>query len=69
VWDFNVLCSISIDNDIAGEASPTFDLNITQPRQAEEDIILPNSRLIDFAVQGDAILLTDSKRGVVWRME
>ena len=73
VWDFNVLRRISVINGmagecitIAGEASPTFDLEISRTRQAAEDIILPNSMLMDFAVIEDGILLTDPKRGVIW---
>jgi len=76
VWDFNVLRRISIVNGVAGEcitvageASPTFNLEIVQPRQAAEDIILPNSRLMDFAVKDSDVLLTDPKRGVMWWVE
>ena len=75
VWDFNVLRRISIMNGVAtecititGEASPTFDLDITQITQAAEDIILPNSMLIDFTVNSNGILITDPKRGVIWRV-
>jgi len=73
VWDFNVLRRISVVDGVAaecitvaGEASPTFELEITQTIEAAQDIILPNSRLTDFAVKGDGILLTDPKRGVIW---
>ena len=76
VWDFNVLRRISIVGGvaaecitIAGEASPTFDLDITQTKQAAEEIILPNSRLMDFAVKDNGVLLTDPKRGVIWWVE
>jgi serine/threonine protein kinase len=76
VWDFNVLRRISIEGGVAaesitlaGEASPTFDLDIAQARQAAEDIILPNSRLTDFVILENGVLLTDPKRGVIWRAE
>ena len=76
VWDFNVLRRISIADGvaaecitIAGAARPTFDLDITQTTQAAEEIILPNSRLMDFAVNNNGVLLTDPKRGVIWWVE
>ena len=76
VWDFNVLRRISIVDGIAvecitiaGEASPEFDMEITKRRIAAEDIILPNSMLMDFAVDGGKVLVTDPKRGVVWEVE
>ena len=73
VWDFNVLRRINIIDSIAaecitivGEVNPTFDLEIAETRVAAEDIVLPNSRLMDFAVVGDGVLITDPKRGVIW---
>ena len=60
VWDFNVLRRISIVDGvaaecitIAGEASPTFDMEIASAGEAAEDAILPNSVLMDFAVGGE----------------
>ena len=75
VWDFNVLRRITVADGmaeecitVAGEASPVFDMEISRTRQAAEDIILPNSRLMDFVDTEDGILLTDPKRGVIWRV-
>jgi len=76
VWDFNTLRRITVKDSVAsecitvaGEASPTFELDISETQQPSEDIILPNSNLMDFAVKDDGILLTDPKRGVIWRVE
>lgn len=76
VWDFNTLRRISIKDGtasecitIAGEASPTFNIDISETQQLSEDIILPNSKLMDFAVINNGILLTDPKRGVMWWVE
>ncbi len=73
VWDFNVLRRISIRDGVAvecitlaGEASPIFDFEIAETQQVTQDIILPNSKLMDFAVKDSSILLTDPKRGVLW---
>ncbi len=74
IWDFNVLRKLSIENNVAlncitvaGEASPEFNMDIS-PAKAE-DIVLPNSKLMDFAVLDNSILITDPKRGIVWEME
>lgn len=76
VWDFNVLRRISIKEGIvvdcitmAGEVSPIFELGITETKQSAEEIVLPNSKLMDFAIKDEGILLTDPKRGVVWRIK
>lgn len=76
IWDYNTLRRISIKDGvasdcitIAGEASPNFNLDIKNNQQAAEEIILPNSRQTDFAVKGKGIILTDPKRGVMWRVE
>lgn len=76
VWDFNTLRRLDIKDGIAGEcitiageASPEFDMKVPEGKQNAEEIILPNSKLIDFAVYEESILLTDSKRGVLWRVE
>ena len=76
VWDFNTLRRIEVVNGVAGacitlagEASPEFSLELSATRQAAGSAILPNSRLMDFALFKDVILLTDPKRGVVWRVE
>jgi hypothetical protein len=76
VWDFNVLRKIAVKDGVAGEcttvageASPVFDMDVTQTSQAAEEIILPNSKLTDFAVKDGKILITDPKRGVIWQTE
>lgn len=76
VWDFNILRRISIKEGvavdcitIAGEASPTFELDIVETEQSAEEIVLPNSKLMDFIMIDKSILLTDSKRGVIWRIK
>lgn len=76
VWDFNVLRRISVMENVAiecitivGEASPVFEWNIKQSTQMAESIILPNSKLMDFAVLDNFILLTDPKRGFIWHIE
>jgi hypothetical protein len=76
VWDFNVLRKITIKDGIvaecitlAGEASPDFDLENIENEYNAEDVILPNSRLCDFAVVNGGVLLTDPKRGVIWKVE
>jgi len=76
VWDYNVLRRISDYNGvagecitIAGEANPTFDLDVIKAKQKAEDIVLPNSELMDFVAKENNILLTDPKRGVVWSVE
>ena len=75
VWDFNVLRRISIVDGvayecitIAGEVSASYDMEIEQTGYEAESIVLPNSRLMDFLVTGDGILITDPKRGVIWRI-
>jgi hypothetical protein len=76
VWDFNVLRQVFVRDQaaaealtLAGEASPEFDQEIADPRQAAEAVILPDSVLADFAVTGDGrVLLTDPKRGVIWEV-
>lgn len=75
VWDFNVLRCIRIEDGVAGEAftlagsaSPTFDMEFVDI-QAADEITLPNSKLMDFIVISDEVLLTDPKRGVIWGVE
>ena len=76
VWDFSAIRRISIKNGVAadcisivGEANPTFNLEITETQQNAEEIILPNSKHMDFVINNNGILLTDSKRGVIWWAE
>ncbi|MCL2015785.1 MAG: protein kinase [Defluviitaleaceae bacterium] len=77
IWDFNVLRKISFSEtngavtaavSLIGRASPTYDFEIMYTTQSAEEIILPHSELMDFAVFGENIILTDPKRGVVWHM-
>jgi hypothetical protein len=76
VWDFNTLRRIEAVNGVAGEcitiagmASPDFKLELDAGVDAAEDVILPFGSLMDFTVIGNGILLTDHKRGAVWRVE
>ena len=76
VWDFNVMRRVAVSDGfadecitIAGEASPTFDLDVWDDALLAEDIIFPNSMLMDFAVTEDGVLITDPKRGLVWLVE
>lgn len=75
VWDFNTLRQISIKDGaageaitVAGEASPDFEMELPKGRQNAESIILPNSKLMDFSVSENGILITDPKRGVIWQI-
>jgi hypothetical protein len=76
VWDFNVLRRLEAQEGLAGtcitlagEASPDFAPEPGAGKQAAESAILPHSKLTDFALQDGNILLTDPKRGVIWRLE
>jgi len=75
VWDFNTLRRVAARNGISGDAvtiagiaSPTYDRESNDVTFAAEDIILPHGRLMDFTVTDDGILITDHKRGVIWRV-
>lgn len=75
VWDFNTLRRIEAKNGIAGEcvtlagmASPDFKMQDYENRSAAEDSILTYGALTDFALTENAFLLTDHKRGVVWKI-
>ncbi|MCL2157878.1 MAG: serine/threonine protein kinase [Oscillospiraceae bacterium] len=75
VWDFNVLRTIEIADGaavscftLAGEASPTAELEDFKREYAAFDIILPNSQFADFAIVGEEIILTDPKRGAIWKI-
>jgi len=75
VWDFNTLRRIQAQGDVAGEAitiagiaSPVYDRELSHTTYNAEDIILPHGRMMDFVVMDDGILITDHKRGVVWRI-
>jgi hypothetical protein len=74
VWDFNTLRRISIENgvvrealSVVGLASPVYNLNGFPVSQPAEQIILPYSYLTDFVHTPEGILITDPKRGVIWR--
>jgi hypothetical protein len=76
VWDFNVLRRITLVEGIAqetitlaGVASPDFLHEINGAVQQGENVIFPNSQLMDFTFIDDGILLTDPKRGVIWRFQ
>jgi len=76
VWDFNTLRRIGAVRGVAGEcitlagmAGPDFDMALDGRRKAAEDVLLPFGSLMDFAVTGKGILLTDPKRGVIWSID
>ena len=78
VWDFNVLRKIIIDTEngaavgcitLAGEASPEFDLENIKKEYKAEDVILAHGEYVDFLVNGDSVLLTDMKRGLIWEIK
>ena len=73
VWDFNTLRRIEAVRGVAGDcitiaglASPDFDMEFDDRRVASEDVVLPFGSLMDFAVAGRGVLITDPKRGVIW---
>jgi len=75
VWDFNVLRKIILEDgavveaiSIAGVASPEFSLEHRSEYTAES-IVLPFSLLTDFLIKDEGILITDPRRGVIWRFE
>lgn len=76
VWDFNTLRRIEANEHVAGEAltivgiaSPEYTRDPSGTHFPAEDITLPHGRLMDFAVTTHEILITDHKRGIVWRVD
>ena len=76
VWDFNVLRAIKIENGIlsdcmtlAGEASPECDLEAAEKEYDAKSVIFPGSYYTDFALMGDSVILTDPKRGLIWKID
>ena len=74
IWDFNVLRKLRLENgaaletiSIAGAVSPVYDLEFRAIQEPAERIVLPYSRLMDFVILEDSVLLTDPKRGVIWK--
>ncbi|MCL1877676.1 MAG: hypothetical protein FWF80_02345, partial [Defluviitaleaceae bacterium] len=80
VWDFNVLRRIDVQyglarevRTIAGAASPIYAMEFAES-EAAEIFIFPHSVLADFVLANEfgddgTILVSDSKRGVVWAVE
>ena len=75
IWDFNTLRRLEAQRGIAGMcitlagmADPNFDMENYETRLPAEDAVLPFSNLMDFAVTDSGILLTDPKRGIIWRI-
>ena len=75
VWDFNVLRIIKVENNtaidcmtLAGEASPECDLENIQSEYDAESVIFPGAYFTDFAISGESIILTDPKRGLIWKI-
>jgi len=76
VWDFNTLrrmptlgSAVAQATTIVGIASPQYNQELTDTVYQAENIILPHGRLMDFAITDYGILITDHKRGVVWRVD
>jgi hypothetical protein len=74
IWDFNTLRRLQIIDGAAGEcetflgvASPVFERILPEGLIKAENIILPYGKMTDFAVGDNGILITDPKRGVIWR--
>jgi len=75
VWDFNTLRRIQAIEGIAGEAitvagiaSPVYERDLGITAHNAEDIILPHGRMMDIVVTDNGVLVTDHKRGVIWRV-
>ncbi|MCL2188198.1 MAG: serine/threonine-protein kinase [Defluviitaleaceae bacterium] len=73
LWDFNVLRRLSLANGIvreaitlAGMASPVYSMDFEDRTQAEHTI-LPHSHLTEFLHTHEGILISDPKRGVLWK--
>ena len=77
IWDFNVLRKLRLEDgraleavSLAGAVSPVYDIEFKSGREPAERIIFPYSRLMDFIVlNGEEVLLTDPKRGVIWKQK
>jgi hypothetical protein len=75
IWDFNTLRRINAKGGVAGEcetlagvASP--DASLEPPEAtAAEDAVLPHSIFADFVSIDGGALITDPKRGMIWRLK
>ena len=75
VWDFNVLRMIKVENNaaadcisIAGEASPEYETENIEREYEAHLAIFPEGYYTDFAVLDHGIILTDPKRGLIWKI-
>ena len=75
VWDFNVLRTIKMENGaahdcitLAGEASPECDLESIEKEYDAQSVIFPASYHTDFAIAESGVILTDPKRGLIWKI-
>ena len=75
VWDFNVLRKILLEYgavkeaiSLIGAASPAFSMDFAKEEPAEH-IVMPYSRLTDFVIVDQEIIISDPRRGVIWRFE
>jgi len=75
VWDFNVLRKVYLEEgavreavSLVGVASPNFSMDFELQERAER-IVLPYSLLTEFVFLDNAVLLTDPRRGIIWRFE
>lgn len=76
IWDFNVLRAIKVENNaasdcitLAGEASPEFETENIEKEYDAHSVIFPEGYYTDFAVAGTNVILTDPKRGLIWKIE
>ena len=76
VWDFNVLRAIKIENNaaadcvtLAGEASPEFETENAEREYGAESVIFPAGYHTDFVIAGQSVILTDPKRGLIWKID
>lgn len=76
VWDFNVIRRLMLNDyravieasTVVGVASPVYSMAFTDG-QPNHGIVLPYSRLMEFAFWDYALLITDPKRGVMWNIQ
>jgi hypothetical protein len=74
IWDFNTLRRIDAKGGVAGEcetlagvASPDASMEPPEATPAE-DVVMPHSALADFVPIDGGALITDPKRGMIWRL-
>jgi len=75
VWDFNVLRKVLLVNgaaseviSLAGMVSTTAPMEFI-PQEPAESIVLPYSSNTDFIIVDGWLLISDPRRGLIWRFE